>query len=302
MENAHTFQHHIIRLDVGGHKFTTSLQTLTSVPDTYFASLFSGRFALTPNAEGAYFIDRDGSHFRHVLNYMREPVEEGYTLSSALEAHKEKLIEELELYGLLGRMMPTPRPYAAQELIGQSLLRRMLDGTKRELQVAMSQSRGLVFTIGTTTPFLSDEFQDLQFVITDRIVNRWPVWVAVGGKWFMHRSTGSETWITDDPNCASDDVSRCSVFYKKQNGDLSAPTEFPSNGWGIKASATLPAFASTVSELDEKTLLLHLGGGPLRRSAGGFWTHPNMRITAVHGLGDDDPAMAAARRQLAALA
>jgi hypothetical protein len=40
------------------------LHRYASVPDTYFASLFSGRFALTPNAEGAYFIDRDGAQFR----------------------------------------------------------------------------------------------------------------------------------------------------------------------------------------------------------------------------------------------
>ena len=30
-----------IKLNVGGHRFETSLQTLTSVPDTYFSSYFS---------------------------------------------------------------------------------------------------------------------------------------------------------------------------------------------------------------------------------------------------------------------
>ena len=131
------FQNNIVRLNVGGHKFETSLQTLTSLPDTYLASLFSGLFALTPNAEGAYSIDRDGSHFRHVLNYLREPVEEGYTLSSVfLEAHKEELVKELEFYGLLDRMLPMKPvpPYDAQELIGQSLLQRAcVVGTKGAL-------------------------------------------------------------------------------------------------------------------------------------------------------------------------
>ena len=60
-------------LTVGGHKFTTSLPTLTSVADTYLASIFSGRFPLAPNAEGAYFIDRNGDHFRHILSYLRDP-------------------------------------------------------------------------------------------------------------------------------------------------------------------------------------------------------------------------------------
>jgi len=48
MEEAHTFQTTKIVLDVGGHKFTTSRQTLTSVSGTYLASMFSGRYALNP--------------------------------------------------------------------------------------------------------------------------------------------------------------------------------------------------------------------------------------------------------------
>jgi hypothetical protein len=37
--------------------------------------MFSGRFVLTPDGtDGAYFIDRDGRHFYHVLNFLRDPV------------------------------------------------------------------------------------------------------------------------------------------------------------------------------------------------------------------------------------
>ena len=73
MEKTYAFQTSQIKLDVGGHKFTTSLPTLTSVPDTYLAALFSGRHSLAPDADGAIFIDRDGAHFRHVINYLRDP-------------------------------------------------------------------------------------------------------------------------------------------------------------------------------------------------------------------------------------
>jgi len=73
MEKTYAFQTSIIKLDVGGHKFTTSLPTLTSAPDTYLAALFSGRHSLAPNAEGAIFIDRSGAHFGHILNYLRDP-------------------------------------------------------------------------------------------------------------------------------------------------------------------------------------------------------------------------------------
>jgi len=183
MEKAHTFQTSKILLDVGGHKFTTSRQTLTSIPDTYLASLFSGRFELTTDADGVYFIDRDGTYFRHVLNCLRDCGR--FELSSDVTSgQKKELAVELEFYGLLDHILP----HYAQEVIGRALLQReCLDGTTCELQTAVAQVRALVFEMGSTTPFLNDKFQDLRFGITDRVVNSSPVWAAVDGKWFMYR-------------------------------------------------------------------------------------------------------------------
>jgi hypothetical protein len=155
MEKAHTFQTNKICLDVGGHKFTTSRQTLTSVPNTYLSSMFSGRFALATDAtDGAYFIDRDGKHFGHVLNFLRDPV--SFTVSSdTTEAQRKELEVEVGFYGLLNRMMPEPEPgpYAALDLIGQFLLKRAcLAGTARAMRTAMAQSRVLVFKMGAPRP------------------------------------------------------------------------------------------------------------------------------------------------------
>jgi len=74
MEKTYAFQTKKVHLDVGGHTFTTSLPTLTSVRDTYIGSMFSGCFPLAPDpTDGAYFIDRSGAHFEHILNYLRDP-------------------------------------------------------------------------------------------------------------------------------------------------------------------------------------------------------------------------------------
>ena len=73
MQKTYEFQTKKVHLDVGGHKFTTSLPTLTSVPDTYLEVMFSGRYTLAADPDGAYFIDRSGSHFEHILNYLRDP-------------------------------------------------------------------------------------------------------------------------------------------------------------------------------------------------------------------------------------
>ena len=77
---------------------------------------------------------------------------------------------------------------AAADFIGQSLLKRAcLAGTERELRTAVAVNRVLVFVMGSTTPFFTDNLQDSRWVITDRVVNGSPVWAAEGGKWFMYR-------------------------------------------------------------------------------------------------------------------
>ncbi|KAG0173380.1 BTB (POZ) domain-containing protein [Apophysomyces sp. BC1034] len=50
----------------------TSLNTLRRDQNSLFATMFSGRHQLTSESDGAYFIDRDPSHFRLVLNYLRD--------------------------------------------------------------------------------------------------------------------------------------------------------------------------------------------------------------------------------------
>ena len=59
-----------IKLNVGGQYFTTSLQTLTKDKGSMLHAMFSGRFDSKPAEDGSYFIDRDGSHFRYILNYV----------------------------------------------------------------------------------------------------------------------------------------------------------------------------------------------------------------------------------------
>lgn len=50
----------LVKLNVGGVSYTTSLTTLTAVPDSFFASLFSGDWQSTRTADGDVFVDRDG--------------------------------------------------------------------------------------------------------------------------------------------------------------------------------------------------------------------------------------------------
>ena len=87
-----------IELNVGGQHFTTSLQTLTKGTGSMLHAMFSGRFATKPAEDGSYFIDRDGSHFRYILNYLRT----GRLLLPEDKLVRKELLEEAEFYQIHG--------------------------------------------------------------------------------------------------------------------------------------------------------------------------------------------------------
>jgi hypothetical protein len=58
-------------LDIGGYRYTTSVQTLRRIPGTFFDAYFSGRYTMDRSEDGSIFIDRNGEHFGQVLDYLR---------------------------------------------------------------------------------------------------------------------------------------------------------------------------------------------------------------------------------------
>jgi hypothetical protein len=63
-----------VELNIGGFRFETSVRTLHCISHTFFDAYFSGRYAQDVCADGSIFVDRDGAHFGHVLEYMRDGV------------------------------------------------------------------------------------------------------------------------------------------------------------------------------------------------------------------------------------
>lgn len=92
-----------LKLDVGGNRFTTSLATLTRFPDSRIGSIFSGYHMLPMDEEGYHFIDRDGTHFRYILNFLRSP--EAFMVDLSATSIKELKLE-CEFYGILDLMFP----------------------------------------------------------------------------------------------------------------------------------------------------------------------------------------------------
>ena len=67
LDKVHFSKH--VKLNVGGQVFKTSIGTLLKDSDSMLAAMFSKRFDVQPDeVDGAYFIDRDGTHFRYARN------------------------------------------------------------------------------------------------------------------------------------------------------------------------------------------------------------------------------------------
>lgn len=103
-ENIHTFPS-TVKLNVGGHKHCVLLSTLRKYPDTMLGAMFSGRHTLIPDTDGSYYIDRDGTHFRYILNLLRSP--DTFKVALALPPDvREELKCECDYYGLNDLMFP----------------------------------------------------------------------------------------------------------------------------------------------------------------------------------------------------
>ncbi|KAF7724290.1 BTB (POZ) domain-containing protein [Apophysomyces ossiformis] len=72
MREVRKIQDEKVKLNVGGQLFETSLTTLRRDPNSMLAAMFNGHRTTKPDADGSYFIDRDSTYFRLVLNYLRD--------------------------------------------------------------------------------------------------------------------------------------------------------------------------------------------------------------------------------------
>eukprot|EP00271_Cylindrocystis_brebissonii_P007228 TRINITY_DN20520_c2_g1_i1.p1 TRINITY_DN20520_c2_g1~~TRINITY_DN20520_c2_g1_i1.p1 ORF type:complete len:310 (+),score=64.54 TRINITY_DN20520_c2_g1_i1:348-1277(+) len=90
----------MVHLNVGGMLFTTMRDTLTQRDnESMLAAMFSGRHHVHVDSKsGTIFIDRDGTHFRHILNWLRD----GAIPPTDSPAVCIELLREAEYYQLKG--------------------------------------------------------------------------------------------------------------------------------------------------------------------------------------------------------
>ncbi|KAM4566553.1 BTB/POZ domain-containing protein KCTD14 [Odontesthes bonariensis] len=124
----------IVQINVGGHLFSTTLSTLRKHPESKLAELFGGHPKLRTDAQGRYFIDRDGSHFGAVLEFLRSEL---LPTKNIREVHKEAV--HYNIAPLIKGLEETPQLFG--ELVGRQQFLSRVPHYKENIEVLMRIAR-----------------------------------------------------------------------------------------------------------------------------------------------------------------
>lgn len=109
----------VVQLNVGGQVYTTTLVTLCKFSNSKLAEMFSVPLKLVKDAEGRCFIDRDGTHFKAILEYLRS---EEVPTKNLLEVHKEAVYYDIKPLVKLLEELP---PFFGEKVGRQQFLSRV---------------------------------------------------------------------------------------------------------------------------------------------------------------------------------
>uniref|UniRef100_A0A8C6NWV8 Potassium channel tetramerization domain containing 14 n=1 Tax=Nothobranchius furzeri TaxID=105023 RepID=A0A8C6NWV8_NOTFU len=123
----------VVQLNVGGQLFSTTLSTLRKHPDSRLAELFSGHPKPRIDAQGRLFIDRDGTHFGPVLEFLRS---EKLPTENIREVHEEAV--HYGIKALVKRLEETPQMFG--ELVGRQQFLSRVPHYKENIEVRLQVS------------------------------------------------------------------------------------------------------------------------------------------------------------------
>ena len=104
-------------------------------------AMFSGRFDTKPSQDGSYFIDRDGTHFRYVLNYLRT----GQLIVPEDKVVRRELLAEVQFYQVEGIIKALKASYFKDSVILLSDHREILVTWLKENETIANDSDKLLY-------------------------------------------------------------------------------------------------------------------------------------------------------------
>ncbi len=101
------------------------------IPGSMLHAMFSGRFDTKPSEDGSYFIDRDGTHFRYFLSYLRT----GQLIVPEDKIVRKELLAKAEFYQVEGIIKTLtrklqPRPFEDSVIISLDQRKALINWLK----------------------------------------------------------------------------------------------------------------------------------------------------------------------------
>ncbi|XP_054478943.1 BTB/POZ domain-containing protein KCTD14 [Anoplopoma fimbria] len=124
----------VVQLNVGGQLFSTSVNTLRKHPDSKLAELLGRQPKTRGDAQGRFFIDRDGSHFGAVLEFLRS---DRLPTENIQEVHREAVYYNIK--PLIKRLEETPQLFG--ELVGRLQFLSRVPHYKENIEVLIRIAR-----------------------------------------------------------------------------------------------------------------------------------------------------------------
>ncbi|XP_035969192.2 BTB/POZ domain-containing protein KCTD14 isoform X2 [Halichoerus grypus] len=128
----------VVELNVGGELYTTTMGTLRKLPGSKLAEMFSSSAKACTDAEGRFFIDRPGTYFGPILDYLR---------SERLPTHHiPEVYREAQFYAikpLVKLLEDMPQIFGEQVARKQFLLRVPGYGENLELMVRLARAEAV---------------------------------------------------------------------------------------------------------------------------------------------------------------
>lgn len=129
----------VVELNVGGEFYTTTADTLRKFPGSKLAEMFSSSAKVFKDAKGRFFIDRSGTYFGPILDYLRS--------GELPTQHIPEVYREAQFYEikpLVKLLEDMPQIFGAQVARKQFLLRVPGYSENLELMVRLARAEAVV--------------------------------------------------------------------------------------------------------------------------------------------------------------
>ncbi|ELV13886.1 BTB/POZ domain-containing protein KCTD14 [Tupaia chinensis] len=124
----------VVELNVGGDVYVTTVGTLKKIPGTILANMVSGSSKVYTDRKGRFFIDRPGTYFGPILDYLRN--------GQLPTAHIPEVYREAQFYNinpLVKLLEDTPQIFGEQVARKQFTLR--VPGYSESLELLVRLAR-----------------------------------------------------------------------------------------------------------------------------------------------------------------